>query len=97
LVRRIFLKLSLHRNLNKRIKQNTLLEHTNLQFKKKYKENIIQELQLFRDDNSNLQIINCRLFNFYVQQNTIIDKLCLLCAELVILVVSIFTIAEYNL
>lgn len=96
-VRRVFLKLSLHRNLNERIKQGALLGHTNPRFKKKYKEDMMQESRSFRGGDSDLQMMNRRLFNFYVQQGAIIDKLCSLCAGLVALVAPILTVAEYGL
>jgi len=96
-VRRVFHKLSLHRNLNERITQGALLGHTSPQYKKQYKEDMMQESPLFRGNGSNLQATNRRRFDFYLQQGAIIDKLCTLCAGLVALVAPMLTSAEYGL
>jgi len=96
-IRRVFLKLGLHRNLNARIKQGALLGHTSPRFKKQFKEDMIQESPTFRGGNSDLQEANRRRFDYYLQQGAIIDKLCTLCAGLVALVAPILTSAEYDL
>ncbi len=96
-VRRVILKLSLHRNLNERIKQGALHGHTSPHIKKKHKEDMMQESRLFRGDDSDLQVQNRRRFNYYLQQGGIIDGLCSLCAGLVALVAPILTREEYGL
>jgi len=96
-LRRVFLKLSLYQNLNKRIKQGALLGHTSSRFKTKYKEDMMQESRSFRRGDGGLQVKKRRAFNNYVQQGAVIDKLCSLCAGLVALVAPILTETEYGL
>ena len=96
-VRRVFYKLSLHRNLNERFKQGALLGHTSPQYKKQYREDMMRESPSFRGSDSDLQANHRRRFYNYLQEGAIIDKLCTLCPGLVALVAPILTSAEYGL
>ena len=96
-LRRVLHKLSLHRNLKKRIEQGAILGHTSPQYKKQYKEEMMQESPSFRDSDSNLQENDRRRFDVYLRQGAIFDKLYTLCAGSVALVAPILTSAEYGL
>lgn len=56
LVQRVFHKLSLHWNLKERIEQSALLRHTSPQYKKQYKEDMMQESSSFHGSKINLQV-----------------------------------------
>ena len=96
-IRSVFHKLSLHRNLRERIKQGAARGHTSPQYKKQYKEDMMQESPSFRGGDSDCQALSRRRLDYYLQQGAIFDKLCVLCPGLLALVAPVLTLIEYGL
>lgn len=96
-VRVVLHKMSLYRNLNARIEQGVLRGRTHRQYHKQYKREMMEESLSFRGIDSKVQESKRRLFDLYLQQGALFDRMCTLCAGLVGLVAPILTTSEYGL
>jgi len=96
-VRVVLHKLSLHQNLKERIEQGALHGHIHPQYKRRYKDDMMQESPSFRALDRKHQESKRHLFDLYLRQGAVFDTLFILCPGLVGLVAPLLTTSEYGL
>ena len=95
-VRVVLHKWSLHQNLKERIDQGTLHGHTHPQYKRRYKDDMMQESLSFRALDSKNRESKRHLFDLYLRQGAVFDTLFTLCPGLLGLVAPLLTTLEYG-
>ncbi len=88
-------KLRLHWNLKARTEQGALHGCASNRYIRQYKNEMIRESPSFRALDSRRQEAKRRLFELYLRQGEVFDRMCLLCPGLVGLVAPILTTLEY--
>jgi len=93
--RAVLHRLSLHRNLEERIRQNARQGQTHMKHKRQCKDDMMEESPLFCALDSQRQDSRRRMFDIYVRQGAIFDEIGTLCPGLIGLVAPILTFSEY--
>lgn len=93
--RAVIHRLSLHRNLEERIRQNARQGQTHKKYKRQCKDDMMEESPSFCALDSQRQDSRRRMFDIYVRQGAIFDKMGQLCPGFVGLIAPILTFSEY--
>ena len=96
-VRKVIHKMSLYRNLEERMEQGARNGCQHQTYKRQYKDDVMKTSLLCRALDSKHQRSRRRLFDRYLQQGAVFDKLCSLCPGLMGLIAPTLTIPEYGL
>ena len=96
-VRRVIHKTSLHRDLEKQIRQGALNGCQHQKYTRLYKDDVMKISSLSDSKESKRQKSKRRLFDVWLQQGAVFHRLCSLCPGLMGLIAPTLTKSEYGL